>query len=206
MKKFTATIATALCAMIATSASAATLSFVEAADGDQRRLFNSETVTFPDGFSVQVFTSNPDRFSGFLADRFEGANRGLGACEYRDQDNFCFEQLDPRIGETENVSLVFSQVMNLSNFSFNRPGSAGLALNDDGTLLINGESFTFADAAIVSIAAQVITFAFGGENPQAFFLASLDAALPTPLPMAAPLLLSGLAGLFFVSRRRKKEA
>ncbi len=188
---------------------AAVLDFVAEAAGDERGVADG-TVIVMDGLAV-TFSAGPAGSSfAYFDDLFDGRPAGLGVCETLagPPPALCANTGDDNIRAGESVKLTFPAPMNLSDFSFSNRDHFSLNASTK-TLLLNGVSFTFADvvsltAAVVAVVTGVtsIEFAFGGSDPVEFYVNGFTAV---PLPAAAPLLLAGLAGLSFASRRRKVQ-
>lgn len=197
---------------------AAFLDFVAEADANERGENDGYTQTFvgSDG-SVDVTFSASGGIVGSEADVFFDASTavgpgGLGACRLvggiGGAGSTCIRQSDDQIegsfgrGNTdETVSLSFNRLVTAKNFGF--VAGDHTAINPLATLLINGLEYTFAAASsLVFKDISAISFGFGGSNAAGFYVTGFDAAVP--VPAAAPLLLSGIAGLAFASRRRRR--
>ena len=143
---------------------------------------------------------------------------GLGVCRVLDQNAQCADSGDDSIdgenGIAEAVNILFSNgPINIFGLSF-RDGNHN-QINDSLGLLQytigfgNGTNTglitsTFAD--LVALAAGGIadvSFINLGYNNTDFYLESIS---DVPLPGALPLLISGIAGLGFASRKKKKAA
>lgn len=190
------------------AANAAVLDFVGEAAGNERGVANGSVIVM-DGLAVTFSASNGGNTAfAYFDDLFNGNPGGLGVCSTLEgaPPSECLNSADDSIRNGESVTLTFSTAQNLSGFSFTDRDH--LSLNSSlNTLLINGLEFTFADvvgltAAVVAAITGVtsVTFAHGGSNATEFYVNGFTAV---PLPAAAPLLLAGIAGLGFASRRRK---
>ena len=201
MNRFLA--ALAALALSATSAHAAFIDFVADAAANPGGFPNGTTKTF--GIIDVTITANPN--SPFLDDLFSSRPGGLGTCvTIVGNSGFC----DPRIagnsdniGAGESVSLDFGQKVDIWNLSFNNSNHFSLN-NSTRTLLVNGVEWTFQNLFTAFLSGlSVLTLAYGGSNATEFYVSSLTAV---PLPAAAPLLISGIAGLAFAARRKRKAA
>ncbi|MEK7264662.1 MAG: VPLPA-CTERM sorting domain-containing protein [Pseudomonadota bacterium] len=201
MKSFLAAL-TAL-AFSATAAQAAFIDFVADAAANPGGFAQGTTKTF--GNIDVTITANPS--NPFLDDLFNSKPGGLGACiTIKTNAGFCDPKIvgnSDNIGAGESVTLDFGQKVDISNLSFNAINHASLN-NSPQTLLVNGVEWTFKNLlSAVLTGVSVLTLAYGGSNAAEFYVSSLTAV---PLPAAAPLLFSGLAGLAFAGRRKRKTA
>ena len=190
------------------AANAAFVNFVAEAAGNERGVADGTTIVM-DGLAVTFHAGPGGSDYAYFDDLFEGRPAGLGVCQKLEgaPPSECDDTTDDNIRAGESVTLTFDGPLNLSGFSFS--GEEHYDLNSSSeTLLRNGVEFTFADVANLTAAvAAVVTgissieFAYGGSNAAQFYVNWFTAEIP--LPAAAPLLLAGIAGLSFASRRRK---
>ena len=157
------------------------------------------------GFIDVTITANPN--NPFLDDLFNNQAGGLGACvTIKKAPAFCDPKVannSDNIGAGESVTLDFGQKVDISNLSFNSVNHKTLN-NSPQTLLVNGIEWTFKNLLTATLTGiTTLTLAYGGSNAAEFYVSSLTAV---PLPAAAPLLLSGIAGLAFAAKRRRKSA
>ncbi len=143
----------------------------------------------------------------YLDPVFSSRPGGLGACTVIAwATDFCDPNIagnTDNVGVGESVTLTFGQKVDISNLSFNSGNHKSLN-NSPQTLLVNGVQWTFQNLIAAALSGiTVLTLAYGGSNATEFYVSSLTAV---PIPAAAPLLLSGLAGLAFAGRRKRKAA
>lgn len=196
------------CAILGTSAQAATLDFLGDANNEERGVASGTTYSnaFTGGLTLTL-TSNFNPY-------FDGANAGLGVCKELDEGDQCDPASDDNVTAGESVTVDLNGTYNLSNFVFTGEGhsiGAGIQpLVTDETLRfsINGEALSQTTFAILSGASfvnvQSFTLAFDDDQNTAeqFYLASV-VATPIPVPAAFPLLIAGLGSMAWVGRRRK---
>ena len=205
MKKFL-TFAAATCAasFISVSAHATTVDFVEEAAGNERGV-ESGAILDIGGISIQLNSNFNPYFDDVLP---SGAPGGLGVCQVLD-GNECDPSDDDNITVGEYVELVFLDgALDLTSLSFNdgdhnsldadNVSQVSIIINDGAAMIL-----TFADAVQMAAAGTFegvssIRFDFVDTD---FYIDSLSSV---PIPGAIPLLLSGIAGLGFASRKKKK--
>lgn len=202
-----------IAALGATGAGAATLDFVaEANNNGERGVANGTTltingvdVTFNAGNGVAYF----DRSSA--AEVLRGG-AGLGVCSTGLTNAAqCNVPSDDNVTISEAVTLSFNSAQTLSGLLFNAEGHQALTSN---TLTlqfgINGgalSSFTFADLMTQSFSnVTSATFAYGGTNPDQYYVSALTAVAAVPLPATLPLMAGALGLLGFGAKRRRKQA
>lgn len=202
-----------LAALGATGAGAATLDFVaEANNNGERGVANGTTLTiggvdvsFDAGNGVAYF----DRSSP--AEVLNGG-AGLGVCSSGLTSSAqCVVSSDDNVTISEAVTLTFGSAQNISGLLFNAEGHHALT-SDTLTLQFatNGgalASFTFADLMTQSFAnVTSATFAYGGTNPDQYYVSALTAVAAVPLPATLPLMAGALGLLGFGAKRRRKQA
>jgi len=214
MKKL---IIAAAAALAATSgANAALLDFVAEAAGNERGVADGTTINFG---GIDVTFSATNGFAYF--DDVSSGPGGLGVCttlatrtlgDGTMVPNQCVPSSDDSISSDpdgdEAVELSFADAVTLSDHTFNDFAHNDISSRNDLTLLINVNGagftqFTFAQAAALVIAGvNTIEYAIDtSATGIGYYLSSVQAV---PLPAAAPFLLTGLAGLSFASRRKRR--
>lgn len=138
---------------------------------------------------------------------FTGTVSSLGGNVSNCSTNFGSRTSDDNITENEVLSVTFSKVVAITDILF-RNAIHGLA---NGTLVIDGSEQQIAagklsETALAALGkASTFTFGYGGTNPTQIYLTSA-AVSPVPLPAGVVLLLTGLAGLGAMRRRRNRVA
>lgn len=212
MKKlFITAVAAITASFTAVSANAAVLNFVGEAE---RGITNGSTITNFQGTGVNVtFTAgDSDAYFPYFSEL-----SGLGVCKNlavgvgSEGDDGTGDDCDPSIDGPVSVSESIS-ISGFNNFSMNsitfRDASnnmLGVAGNDGNLLVDTGRGFvqyTFSQVIAKAIAGDfaginAITFRFVDTQ---FYVGDIA---EIPIPGAIPLMISGLAGLGFVSRRKK---
>lgn len=201
MKRLLASI-TAL-AFSLSAANAAVIDFVAQAAANPGALPQGATQTY--GSIVLTITANPA--DPYLDPYFNGKPGGLGACYVLAKaPQYCDPNIannTDNVGAGESLTFAFNKSVDISNLSFNAANHISLN-NSSKTLLVNGVEWTFANLFLAALTGvKTLTLAYGGSNAAQFYVSGLTAV---PIPAAAPLLLSGIAGLGFAARRRRKKA
>lgn len=160
-------------------------------------------------FTATAYTgSAPDGLTSTrLIQDIRPDNSGLGAFS---EANPIDDQTQTNSGES--IGFVFSQIVSLSNIEF-RAGDDALCSTTSGVEGPCGEFDLYIDGALATTLAAVdlLAMSFVGTSflfvpitaDAGFAIAAFDVEA-VPIPGALPLLISGLAGLGFASRRRKK--
>ncbi|NWG92832.1 MAG: VPLPA-CTERM sorting domain-containing protein [Parvularculaceae bacterium] len=182
---------------------ATVIDFVAEAAASPGGIANGYTKNFG-GFNVTITASRGNPYLDGLYLKRPG---GLGACILvggpgSGCDNSLGNNTD-NVGKFDSVTLDFGRSVDLSGFSFTDAEHFDLNASSF-TLLVNGVEWTFSNLVAATLSGvTALTLAWGGSNPSQFYLNEVAAV---PIPAAAPLILSGLAGLGFAARRRRKAS
>lgn len=221
MKKIITAVAAAAC-MTFGSANAALVDFAqEAVDNGERAVASGSNLTI-NGVSLRLFgnANNSPYFDGPLGDR----PGGLGVCTVVDMAGECSPASDDNIGSNEAVGIWFYSddtfttrgTFNITNLVFRDFEHLLIDHNNDGLVqIITVDEFGNQFGNMVALFSEFMAaVAMGAEMFQGiagigfvfvdteFYVSAIDVS-EVPIPAALPLLLSGLAGLGFASRRRK---
>ncbi len=229
MKKFLTTVALVFSAgLFATSATAGTISFADYAVDNEGGILNQSSITFSTGQTIRFVANRGPRdgFSPYFDDTNDGKPAGLGVCKVlagapRNADAGqgapgaeCLDSSDDSIdgsaGVREFLTLEFVDgPFDLVGLSF-RDGNHDDLNNSDGlvrwsivtTRNIFGGTNTFAEVVAMAAAGEFMDLKFLtlGYVDTEFYLESIS---DVPIPGAIPILLSGIAGLGFASRKKK---
>ena len=147
------------------------------------------------GINVNA-TANGTNFA--YLDKFSA---GLGVCKILDGSGFCDPSDDDNIQSGEELTLTFDRTLTLTALLFKN------AVHElfSGTVLINTVSHTVVSGVLAAVLVadnSVWTFGFGGDYAAEFYVSSVNAV---PLPAAGILFGSALAGIGFLSRRRRNK-
>ena len=218
-------VAAALAAGLAIApANAAVIDFANEADTNgERGLDNPGTITI-DGVALSIasgiFATGEFVFNPYLDESSGGLPGGLGVCRELEAGpgSECADSGDDSIdgegGIDEAVSIRFlDSQMNITGLSF-RDGDHNLINDSDGLIVYQitgganstGGLVTDTFANLVALAASglvdVGAIFFGFVNTD-FYVESITVS-DVPIPGAIPLLISGLAGLGFASKKKRK--
>jgi len=219
MNKIFTFAATALAAAsVSFSAHATVIDFGAFAIGNERAANATETVN---GVNLG-FSSN---FIAYFDDLSSGLPAGLGVCRDVTMLSQCTDpsddSIDGELGVDEYVAVAFLDAAfdptttNLVGLSF-RDGAHNQINDSNGQLtwavfgaggaLIAGATSSFADlVALAAIGWQGVSSIRLTYFDTDFYLEAVTVS-DVPIPAALPLLLSGLAGLGFAARKKKRAA
>lgn len=218
--------------VMSSAANASVLDFAAFADANGERGYNDGAllriggervglISLPESFTnsngVQIVEGNP---------YLDAGDAGLGLCRTLDAALQCVPSSDDSVqgvtidGElfAESIGVVFSIQQDVTELVF-RDGDHRLISEDNDGLVdfySNGGlfagTFLFSELMALAVAGDAIfrdtNFIGFAWVDTAFYLSSatISAVAEVPLPGALPLIISGLAGLGFASRRRKEDA
>ena len=211
MKKFILTaIAASAMSLTSMSANALVLDFVAEAAGNERGIANGSTITNFQGTGVDVtFTAGDDSsYHPYFDDLSGGKPAGLGVCKELFNSGACNPSSDDNVSVNESIALAFGgEQFAIRDITFYDADHNALGvMGNDGQVMVDiGAGFmmtTFSQIiadANNGLLAGVTSIAFRFADTQFYIGAISD----VPIPGAIPLLLSGIAGLGFASRRKK---
>ena len=213
MKKILASLAVAFgAAFMAAPASATVISFADYAAGNEQGVTSGTSLNI-NGVNL-TFSSN---FNPYFDDVSGGLPAGLGVCRELTQTFQCADpgddSTDGDMGTNEYIIIGFDDgPFNVREISF-RDGQHNL-INDSDGLVEWGKTVSGMWTTGIATFAEVVALAAAGffdnateigfnYNNTEFYIEYIS---DIPVPAALPLLLSGLAGLGFAARRKKKVA
>lgn len=221
MKKLLTFAATTFAASVASmSAHAIVLDFVAEAAGAERAIENGSTITNFQGTGVDVtFTAGTEDWFPYFDDLSGGKPAGLGVCKATfgalggpgddGMADDCDPPSDDNVTVEETITLGFSGAAfairditfyDATHDALGVGGNDGMvAISLDGGMamvMLFSTAISMANAGAFAAASEIM-FAFVDTQ---FYIGAIS---DIPVPGAIPLILSGLAGLFFASRRRK---
>lgn len=211
MRKALITAAAAVAALGMSTASAAVLNFAQYADDTGERNVGAAEILNIGGVNVQLVANVG---FAYLDSSTATGPAGLGVCSMNNPQvgQECPVSSDDNVTIREAVTVNFVDgAFDINALSF-RDGNHNDLNGGATTLLIgvNGQPlvrYSFANAVAAAIAnvflgANSITFAFDTDgNGEQFYVSAIGTS-EVPIPGALPLLLTGLAGFGFASRRR----
>lgn len=199
--------------LLAAPAQAATIDFSAEADTNGERGLSAagENLTI-NGVDMFITSSGPAGAQhGYLDGSNANGPAGLGACTTLTASFQCTPNSDDNIQAGESVTIEFtSETYSIVNLSFRDDDHFPLT---DGQVMITTDNGSLTDmfSAFIAMAQMgdaffanlsFISFANAGTN---FYVSSMEVA-EVPLPAGLPLLISGLAGLGFIARKKRKTA
>ncbi|MFQ5563065.1 MAG: hypothetical protein ACE5FO_05805 [Parvularculaceae bacterium] len=197
--------ATAAAGFFSLSANAAVIDFAAEADTNGERGVASGTQLTVGGVLVQLDVPMNSSWFPYL----DAGDAGLGVCQNLDASNQCVPPSDDNVTIGEDVKVTFvNGPLVITGLSFDDIDHASLNTDNVGQLIIEtnlmaANTFTFAGALAWAAAGQLASWIRFEFVDTEFYV---NAISTIPIPGALPLLLSGLAGLGFASRRRRKTA
>ena len=191
-------------ALTGSAGSAATLDFLGYASGNEHGVTNGTTITF-DGVDVTFNASAGANDAYAYFD--DGA--GLGVCKVVTSGNQCTPSNDDNVTVGESVTLTFGEAYDVSDISFYAEGHTPLTSTQTLLYSIDGGAYqqsTFGTLDGLSFdGVTSISFKYddASRTGEQFYITSMVATAPVPLPAGGLLLLSGLGGVAALRRRRK---
>lgn len=152
---------------------------------------------------------------------------GLGVCEKlasgattgarSSGSNICMDSSDDNVTNNETLHFVFSTDVTINSIKFNNNHDTDLHLLNN-TIMIGGTETLFSSETADSYGHYVQTtspytvvagypsfdIAYGGKNPDQFYVQAMEINTPVPEPASLALLGIGLAGIGAVRKRCRK--
>ncbi len=210
MRKILSVALVGVMAMFTTSvANAVTLDFVAEASGNERGIADGTVIDFS-GLDVTFSASVVGGGSAFayFDDLSGGKPAGLGVCKVLTGSDQCNPGSDDNVTAGEAVTLGFDSVVTFSATSFWNADHVGVGLTNTLLIGLNGGgliSYTFAGVmAAIFEDVTSITFAYGGDVAEQFYVSGATAVSVVPLPAALPLYGAGVALLGFIGWRKRR--
>ncbi len=162
--------------------------------GNLKYTSNGITATATAFFKTGQATVVQDHDPNYNASRQIGA--GLGVYHVAGDNS------DDNITRKERLVLTFANDVQVSALSLRSEGHT-VNFSPNSTFLYNGVSTNLAGSInfAIPLTSKVFSFAYGGSNPDQFYLGGLTVT-PVPEPDTYALLLAGLGLLGFASRRK----
>lgn len=182
-------------------ASAATIDFVTEANGNERGEASGYVLNNANTDFINVtITSNYNPY-------FDSGTAGLGVCKILSASKQCTPSNDDNVTAGEWVTLGFDFAMNVTDLIFRDAGHALLNTSMKNLLVgINGGALSQMTFKAVTNATftnvKSIQFAFGGSDPDQFYISGATAT-PVPVPASLPLLAAALGAFGFARKRRR---
>lgn len=165
--------------------------------------------------TVNAYAGGDDPVQTRLIQDIFPDDSGLGAWS---EDNSSDDQTQFDAGES--IEFIFAQVYTITDVEFNAGGDTDCTNTSDGSgegvcgefrldiydaanLLISTAVIDITNQNVISILGTGARFVLTALTPEGGFSVAQFTVSDVPVPAALPLLLSGLAGLGFASRRRK---
>lgn len=206
--------------MAISPAGAVLLDFANYADTNGEGGIDTGDIVNINGVNVQ-FVAELAQYHPYFDASLAGKRGGLGVCKILDLDNQCDPGSDDNVTITERVELdlVDYGVFSVTSLEFRDADHnlLGLPIRDGLVTIYTGADQATALANPMTLLfSQFIAMASGGDSffksigyiafeyvNTEFYVTAVG--VDVPVPGALPLLLSGLAGLGFAARRRRKK-
>jgi len=190
-------------------AHAAVIDFANEADTNGERGLTNGSAIAIDGFNL-VLTSFDSAGDAAHNPYLDAGNAGLGVCQTGlDNDAQCITSSDDNVTNNEQIQIAFSSPIDILDTLFRAADHSVLTMGSI-EVVTNLGSLTDDVSTLMATAlangilddASYIQFNFVDTE---FYVSSITVN-DVPIPGAIPLLISGLAGLGFAGRRKKKTA